>query len=150
LSADAIRQGLSRVDWPGRLQTLTFEDGRELLLDAAHNPAGALALTIHIQRLGDKRPLVFGAMRDKDAEAMLTVLAPHVSALLLTRASNQRAAEPEDLLRLARRLLPSLPVSVHASPAEALDAAWQLNRQILVAGSIFLIGDVMKALGRSW
>src|SRR6185503_1271357 len=64
--ADAIAAGLSEPSWPGRLDTRAMADGRELLLDAAHNPAGAAALASYLGGEDTKPPLVFAAMRDKD------------------------------------------------------------------------------------
>ena len=74
---------------------------------------------------------------------------PEVQALVLTRSSNLRSADPDDLARVARDVNPTIPVSVEPSLADALDAAWRLSPRIAVAGSIFLLGDVMKRLGWS-
>ena len=72
----AVRTGLTQAEWPGRLER--FTRGRiEILLDAAHNPAGARALASHLQEIGWSRvTLLFGAMRDKDVRHMLEALAP--------------------------------------------------------------------------
>ena len=145
---DAIAGALANVRWPGRLERVVLADGREALLDAAHNVAGAAALAHHLQRLGGRRPLVFSAMRDKDAAGMLAVLAPSVSKLIVTRASNPRAAEPSALASLAARIAPALPIEVEDSPASALTRAWSASPRIVVAGSIFLLADAMKQLGR--
>ena len=65
--AHAIAAGLADPQWPGRLDRRRLADGRELLLDAAHNPAGAASLASYLtDEGGDPRPLVFAAMRDKD------------------------------------------------------------------------------------
>ena len=140
---------LNSVTWPGRLETVRLPDGREVLLDAAHNDAGADALARHLATLEAPRPLVFAAMRDKDVTAMLRRLAPRASKLIVTRASNPRSAEPSDLEAAARRVAPMLPVEIAASPAEALAQAWSTAPRIVVAGSIFLLADIMKELGRS-
>ncbi len=71
VSRDAIAEGLRHPDWPGRLDERRLPDGRELLLDAAHNPAGAAALASYLRESATKRPLVFAAMRDKDVTGML-------------------------------------------------------------------------------
>jgi dihydrofolate synthase / folylpolyglutamate synthase len=146
--ADSIREGLARVTWPGRLDHRTLAGGRELILDAAHNPAGAAALASYLRRIGGRPPvLVFGAMRDKDVHGMLSTLLPTVSRMIVTRASNSRSADPEALAAEARAIAPSLGVEVVASPAEALAAAWSASSRVLVAGSIFLLGDVFKEIG---
>jgi dihydrofolate synthase/folylpolyglutamate synthase len=123
-------------------------DGREALLDAAHNPDGATALAAYLaSKFTMKSPLVFGAMRDKDAANMLRALAPVVSNVILTRASNARSADPEELAAMARRIAPDLAIAVHPALGDALAAAWQQSPRIVVAGSIFLLGDVMSGFG---
>jgi dihydrofolate synthase / folylpolyglutamate synthase len=93
-----------------------------------------------------KPPLVFAAMRDKAIDGMLGELATTVSALVLTRASNPRSADPADLADRARAIAPGLRVEVEPSSARALTAAWRIAPRIVVAGSIFLIGDVLKEI----
>jgi dihydrofolate synthase/folylpolyglutamate synthase len=147
----AVADALAHVKWPGRLEQRRLSDGREVWLDAAHNPAGATALAAFLaSNFKNRPPLVFAAMRDKDASDMLRALAPHVGALIVTKASNPRSAEPAELADLARRIQPGLSIAVQPSPAEALAAAWRLSRTIVVAGSIFLLGDVLRELGGSW
>jgi dihydrofolate synthase/folylpolyglutamate synthase len=146
----AIVDGLEHVTWPGRLDVRHFPNGREMILDAAHNPAGAAALASYLATLaGERRPLVFAAMRDKDTDGMLRALIPHIGALVLTRASTARAAEPDALAARARTLAPSLPIVIQPSPHGALDAAWGLSPRIVVAGSIFLLGDVLRDFDRT-
>jgi len=149
VSPDAVARGLATVDWPGRLERVNLGDGRSLLLDAAHNPAGARALAAFLARQSGRWPLVFGAMRDKDTRGILSALAPQVSAIVLTRAANPRSADPQALADVAAAVAPELPVNVVNLPGAALAAAWLLGPQIVVAGSIFLLGDVMKELGPS-
>jgi len=145
----AIVEGLARVSWPGRLEVRRFSGGREMLLDAAHNPAGAAALASYLEEQAGERPaLVFSAMRDKNVDAVLRALLPAVAALVVTRASNPRAADPSTLAERARAIEPALPVVIAPSPRGALEAAWRLSPRIVVAGSIFLLGDVMREMGQ--
>ena len=146
---DHIIEALGSVQWPGRLERIRLPGGREALLDAAHNAAGAEALAAYLATLGEPRPLVFAAMHDKDAASMLRAIGPRASRIVITRASNPRATEPSELAALAQRLLPAVVVEVAASPADALERAWSASPRIVVAGSIFLLADVMKELGRS-
>jgi dihydrofolate synthase / folylpolyglutamate synthase len=141
----AVADGLANPEWPGRLDLRRLSGNRELLLDAAHNPAGAAALASYLQAECGPRPaLVFAAMRDKDAAAMLAAVLPAVSCAVFTRASNPRSADPEALAALARTLAPSLPVSAEPSIAGALATAWRSSPRVVVAGSIFLLGDVIR------
>jgi dihydrofolate synthase/folylpolyglutamate synthase len=148
VSAASIVDGLARVSWPGRLERRTLSGGRELILDAAHNPAGAAALASYLTSLGGTPPaLVFAAMRDKDARGMLRVLLPAVGRIIVTRATNPRSADPDALAADARAIAPSLAVQVVPSPAEAIATAWTMSSRVVVAGSIFLLGDIMKEIG---
>jgi dihydrofolate synthase / folylpolyglutamate synthase len=148
--AGAIAEGLATVTWPGRLDHRRLSDGREMLLDAAHNPAGAAMLAEYIaDTFDEKPPLVFAAMRDKDAARMFELLLPSVGALIVTRASTTRSADPVTLAHHATAVAPGLRVLVEPARADALAAAWKMSPRIVVAGSIFLLGDVLKETGGS-
>jgi dihydrofolate synthase/folylpolyglutamate synthase len=148
VAAGAIVDGLAQVSWPGRLERRTLSGGRELILDAAHNPAGAAALASYLTSLGGAPPtLVFAAMRDKDALGMLDVLLPSIGRMIVTRATNTRSADPDALASTARAIAPALAVQVVPSPAEALATAFTMSSRVVVAGSIFLLGDIMKEIG---
>jgi dihydrofolate synthase/folylpolyglutamate synthase len=149
VSSAAIEHGLAYPDWPGRIDLRRLADGREALLDAAHNPAGAAALAsyLHGWHGGQRRlPLVFAAMRDKDLAGMFAALLPEVASVIVTRATTPRAAAPDELAAIVRGIDPGKPVIVASTPQEALDEAWRVSRRIVVAGSIFLLGDVMKLI----
>jgi dihydrofolate synthase/folylpolyglutamate synthase len=145
VSAGAIGEGLASVTWPGRMDHRRLSNGCEMLLDAAHNPAGAAMLAAYIaDTFDEKPPLVFAAMRDKDARRMFEALLPSVSAVIVTRARNLRSADPDALAREAAAVAPDIPLIVEPVTGEALAAAWRRSSRIVVAGSIFLLGDVMK------
>ncbi|PYR15090.1 MAG: bifunctional folylpolyglutamate synthase/dihydrofolate synthase [Acidobacteria bacterium] len=145
--SDAVARGLADPEWPGRLDQRRLPDGRELLLDAAHNPAGAAALASYLTAESQRRPLVFAAMRDKDIDGMFRILLPAIGAAVMTRASNPRSADPGMLADSARTIAPALPIAIEPSSTDALAAAWRMSPRIVVAGSIFLLGDVMRQLG---
>jgi dihydrofolate synthase/folylpolyglutamate synthase len=148
----AITKGLAHPEWPGRLDLRQLENGRTALLDAAHNPAGAAALASYLKSTAVEdprvaaRPLVFAAMRDKEVEAMLRALLPEIGPIVLTRASTARSAPPDELAAIVRSIAPEHLVSVEVSPANALAAAWRIGPHIVVAGSIFLLGDVLELI----
>ncbi|HSE92918.1 MAG TPA: folylpolyglutamate synthase/dihydrofolate synthase family protein [Methylomirabilota bacterium] len=143
----AVRAGLARARWPGRFQVVRGTP--TLVLDAAHNPAGARALADSLRAYFPDRPLtlVLGVSRDKDAAAMLAALAPLARRLILTRAATARAAEPETL----RALLPAGGAGAEAvsSVAEALDLATRSAETpvVCVAGSLFVVGEALTHLG---
>ena len=143
----ALNAALTQAAWPGRLDLRTLADGRQLLMDAAHNPAGAAALASYLRDAGLRPPLIFAAMHDKDAEGMFRALLPAVDTVIVTRAHNRRAADPAALAAVVRAVDPSKTIGIEESLASALDRAWHEAPLVLVAGSIFLLGDVMQHLG---
>jgi len=146
IGRQAIVDGLANVSWPGRLDHRRLPSGREIVFDAAHNPAGARALASYLRALGRTKPtLVFGVLRDKDVEGMLEALLPEVGRVIVTRPSNTRAAPAEELASRIRELAPALDVEVIVSPREAVERATTDSPFVVVAGSIFLLGDIMQA-----
>jgi dihydrofolate synthase/folylpolyglutamate synthase len=147
VEAAAIAEGLRRPGWPGRLDWRRLPDGREVLLDAAHNPAGASALASYLeQEMPARPPLVFAVMRDKNVDEMLRILAPVIGCVVTTQASTARAQDAASLAERVRRVAPDLPVVAASSVADALAAAWRASPRIVVAGSIFLLGDVLREI----
>jgi dihydrofolate synthase/folylpolyglutamate synthase len=145
----AIRTGLTDVDWPGRLEEFGFR-GAQVLIDAAHNPAGARALCTFLRDNGwTDCGLVFGAMRDKDAGAMLRELAPVCGALVCTTAPTPRARTAGELAAIAENAAPGLFAEAVPDPLAALTRACVLRRRVVVAGSIFLIGPLRAILRTS-
>jgi len=148
IGPEAIRAGLARARWPGRFEVLRHGD-RQLVLDGAHNPAGAVALAASLDEwFGDTAmTLIFGALRDKDVAGMLAPLAARARRVILTASSSPRAAAPDEL----RAHVPAGPATVEAvaTPAEALARAERAPRTpiICVAGSLSLVGDVLRLGG---
>ena len=149
VSAAALQAALTDVEWPGRLEAFAF-GGAQVILDAAHNPAGARALADYLRESGwSPCGIVFGAMRDKDAAAMLEALAPVCDALVCATAPSERAAPAAELAAIARRVDPRLTVEAVDDPAAALTRACALRPRVAVAGSIFLIGPLRGILRAS-
>jgi dihydrofolate synthase/folylpolyglutamate synthase len=144
---EAIRTGLTGVCWPGRLELIRYEDA-EVLLDAAHNPAGARALAAHLREIGwTGAALVFGVMTDKNALAMLAELAAVCGPVFCTTPETPRAMPAEDVARAAQSLAGRpWSVSTVPVPADALAAAARACSKVVVAGSIFLIGPLRGIL----
>ena len=85
-------------------------------------------------------------MRDKDLAGMFAALLPEVASVVVTRASTPRAAAPDELAAIVRAIDPEKPLVIASTPQGALDEAWRASRRIVVAGSIFLLGDVIKLI----
>ena len=141
----ACREGLARARWPGRFEVLRARD-RIVVLDGAHNPAGAAALAASLTEWFGTMPLtlVFGALRDKDAPGMLAALAPRARRLIFTASSSPRAARPE-ALRDAAPAGAAVELAESAPEALALAAREPRTPILCVAGSLSLLGDVLRA-----
>ncbi len=144
VSAEAVATGLSDVRWRGRLERVQVSGGHEIVLDAAHNPAGAAALASYLREIWPSGvPIVFGVMADKDMDKMLVELAPAASSFIITQVAMPRAAKAETIAAAAERLLPGR-VRVVDDPPRALDAALATAAPAAcVAGSIFLLGALL-------
>jgi len=136
--------------WPGRFQVLRRAHGF-LVLDGAHNPAGARALAVSLRDVfGPTRvTFVLGILTDKDARGILEALAPLAERFILVAPPTPRATAPAALRALVPATVPS--VEIAGSPADALGRAGRLATTpvICVAGSVFLIGEVLRELAGS-
>lgn len=145
-AADAA--GLRRAVWPARFERV----GRRpiVILDGAHNDGSAAALARTLRGEPGPRPVfVIGINRDKDARAVLRPLAPLAAAIVATRSASPRAAEPQAVARLARRL-----TRREVDEAPDIAAALRLARSlagatgiVCVTGSLALAGEARTALG---
>ncbi len=145
ISAQALAEGLATVRWPGRLEWLEGRPG--LLLDGAHNPAGARALWAYLQESleGAEWALLFAAMRDKAIAEMADLLFPPARAVVLTRPQQRRAATPEAIAAVAGHLNPC--VVQQENVAQALRAARALagpDGAVVVTGSLYLVGEIRQ------
>jgi dihydrofolate synthase/folylpolyglutamate synthase len=153
----AIEAGIRNTQWPGRLELITFPSGPRLLLDVAHNPAGAWTLRAAIAHLPDSQPrtLLFSCLRDKSLKEMAQILFPLFDSspdgspprpndhIVFAPIDNPRAAKTEDLLAAAH----ALDIPAHAAPnlAAALAEARAItpsNGLIIATGSVYLIGEI--------
>ncbi|MEK6191158.1 MAG: Mur ligase family protein [Chloroflexota bacterium] len=155
VSEEALRAGLAAARWPGRLELFgAAAGGRDVLLDGAHNPAGARALTRALGELGVRRfPLVFGAMRGKRVAAVLRALAPLEPRPVFTAVADPHALPPDRLLRTWRRVAPHLrgaeAGTTAPTPDQALLRAAALGPSagpVVVAGSLYLVGAIRATL----
>jgi len=144
LPSAAIARGLQNVRWPGRLEVVREEP--LVLLDGAHNPAGARALAVVLgdikRRRGGRLSLVMGIMRDKKIPAIFQALLPIADELTLTRPDLARAASLSELSEGVSRF-PG-PMFLQERIPEALEGA--LSRLyapdiLCVCGSLYTVGE---------
>jgi dihydrofolate synthase/folylpolyglutamate synthase len=150
LDRPAVEAAAAETRVPGRLEVVAE---RPLTLhDGAHNPAGAAALAAALPEvIADRRPLVLviSVLEDKAAADMLVPLLPLADHLVFTRCANPRALSPATLESLAQQL-DGPDAEIVAEPLAAIDRARELagaGGAVLATGSIYLIADLVRALG---
>ena len=147
VSVADIEVALTQVEWPARLEWIRVGADQQVLLDAAHNPAGAAALAAYIRDAGlGPVPMVIAIMRDKDVGGMLRELMPVASRIVATRAASARSLSAEDLCRAVREHDKSMPCEACANADEAVARALSHSNRVVVAGSIFLVGPIRARL----
>ncbi|CAN5825836.1 folylpolyglutamate synthase/dihydrofolate synthase family protein [soil metagenome] len=162
LTEEASRAGAAEVAWPGRLEPLSAR-GRRWLLDGAHNPAAAHALAAAVRVLAPDGAdvLVVGVNADKDVDGILDPLVAVAKRVVVTHAvTSARALEPTEIARRLAGIAPALTVDVRSDAESAVRRAEGVTRDgdlVLVAGSLFLVGEVRTLLrgarpesGRRW
>lgn len=140
LDYDAVRHGLSSVVWPGRFEVVTRGD-RKIVLDGAHNVESAAALVAAWrERFGARRcSLVFSAVEEKEVAAIAGELLQVAERVHVCPVDTPRAVGVDGL----KSVLPGeLAVEGHADAVTAVEAALGDGLPVLVAGSLFLIGEV--------
>jgi len=144
---DSIHRGLERVNWPGRMEVI--RERPWVVLDGAHNPAGAQALREALPRnlSYDRCYFLLGIMKDKEVEKIVSILTPLSHETVLCKPRQDRAAPPERLLSAVEaaggkgRVIPDV--------AQGLDALLSVagsNDLICVAGSFYTIGEARSHL----
>jgi dihydrofolate synthase / folylpolyglutamate synthase len=145
-----IAQGVHNTRWPARFDILPAEAGfPEVVLDVAHNPAGAWALRSALSAFYEDRPLtiVFGAMRDKAIAEIATILFPLAETVVATRADNPRAASPREIAELGAGS--ETLILEEDNVASALEKARVLAGHggvIVITGSIYVVGKALELL----
>ncbi len=134
--------GIAATHWPGRLEVVA--PNPDILLDGAHNPAGARALARYLERFFPDRRIwmIFGAMRDKAVEEVAGILFPAASELIFPALDSSRALRPEALVEFAGRgqtaadIAAALDVLKHRAEQEDLS-----DDIVVITGSLVLVGE---------
>lgn len=147
LNADVVADGLGNATSPGRLQLLGTAP--TVFVDAAHNPHGARALVAALKESFDidEWGAVVGILEGKDAEGIMSTLAPAVARVFATAPDSDRATDPDAIADVAEAA--DLPVTVHPTLEDAADAAraWAAEsdrRAVVIAGSVVLAGEALR------
>ncbi|WP_435768869.1 bifunctional tetrahydrofolate synthase/dihydrofolate synthase [Nocardioides sp. SYSU DS0651] len=157
LGDDVVRGAFAEATSPGRLEIVRRSP--TIVLDAAHNPAGAEATAAALEDSFQFDPLVgvVGVMVDKDAEGLLAALEPVLAHVVVTQASTARAMSADDLAVTAREVFGGDRVTVVPRLADAIDQAASRAESatgdslssgaVLVTGSVITVGEARVLLG---
>jgi dihydrofolate synthase/folylpolyglutamate synthase len=144
VSPTAIEGGIRSTRWPGRLELVSRRP--DIILDGAHNPAGARALAHHIRTFYSDREvwLVYGAMRDKAVSEISEILFPVADRVILTAPSVARAVQPEALLEITQ----AARMEVAPNPEAAVEMARMApaGAAVFITGSLYLVGETRALL----
>ncbi|HEY7351260.1 MAG TPA: folylpolyglutamate synthase/dihydrofolate synthase family protein [Terriglobales bacterium] len=153
IAPDSIAQGIRQTHWPGRFHVIPAHDSQpELILDVAHNPAGAWALRSTLSACYEDRRLifVFGAMRDKAIAEIAEILFPLAERVIATQAENPRSATPDEIREAAFRTHAEITAAPDvAASLELARIAAGFDGVIVITGSIYIVGEAMGILGVS-
>jgi dihydrofolate synthase/folylpolyglutamate synthase len=143
----ALRDGLAQVQWPGRMQVVKLPGGRRMLLDGAHNPGGATTLRAALAEHfpGVAPVIILGVLEDKNWHLMCDILAPAAKRVLVVPVSSERTMGADQLAAACRQANPAATVQTCATLAAAFAAA-ATEPFVVVAGSLYLIGEAMEQL----
>jgi dihydrofolate synthase/folylpolyglutamate synthase len=155
LDPEVVRQAFASVTSPGRLEVVRTSP--TVILDAAHNPAGARATAAAVtEAFGFSRLVgVIGTSADKDVRGMLEEFEPLMAEVVVTRNSTHRAMDADELAGLAVEVFGEDRVQVEPRLDDALDAAVSLAEEeheyaaagVLVTGSVITAGEARVLLG---
>lgn len=153
IAAEQIAEGIRLTRWPGRMERLSTPGRADVLLDVAHNPAGAWALRSalsHLDPLPRSMTAVFGCLDDKPVKDIAQIFFPLFDSVVLSEVDSPRRAS------LATMLAAAEPTGVKVYTADdaegALNQAWAVtgeNGLVVVTGSVYLVGKVRSLLMES-
>ena len=140
----AIEQGIAAARWPGRIEHVA--ESPEIILDGAHNPAGATALAAYLDEFYSHRriTLIFGAMRDKAVAEVAGILFPRAYEVIVTAPQQSRAAAPETVRELVNH--PRASTAPNISVALAQARTTPLDGVVMITGSLYLVGETKAVL----
>jgi dihydrofolate synthase/folylpolyglutamate synthase len=168
VTLEGIRSGLATVNWPGRLQLIQRPTGQKILLDGAHNVAGAKVLREALRSgapspdsaclkdepsraeavLGVPITLILGILQDKDWQHICETLAPLAARIFTVPVASERTANADDLAKACHASNPSAEILACANLAGALNKSADEDF-VIITGSLYLVGEALELLGLS-
>ena len=147
ISQKAIRDGLEKVKWTGRLEIV--RNNPTIILDGAHNPNGAKIMHQALEEIFSYRylTLVLAIFADKDYKKMIEVLAPGADLIIATKAENPRAASPQAISKEAAKYINENKIIAIENIPQAINYALSNSKEdalICITGSLYTVGEAKK------
>ena len=148
--ANNLRDGLANVNWPGRLQLIQKPNGQKILLDGAHNLAGAETLRAALEKEfnGSRPVIIFGALADKNWPGICRTLAPLAAKVLTVPVASERTASARELAEVFGAANPQIATTAVENLKTALNASKD-EAFIVITGSLYLVGEALELCGLS-
>ena len=142
LSESQITEGIAATTWPGRLERVATNP--DIILDGAHNPAGARALADYVRQFFRNEPIriVFGAMRDKAVDEVISTLFPLAAEVMVTTPDQPRALYAESIVEVSDH--PNMVIA--PTVADAIRMIREKPMTTFITGSLFLVGEARRLL----
>ena len=138
---NAIATGISKNFVPGRIEVI--KQTPEIILDSSHNVESILALKQYLEQQNKRgMTLVFGVLRDKNFRQMIQMLLPFTDRIILTEPISNRAYPAEKL----KKYFVNKQTMIIKSLSDALESARQINREILITGSFYMVGEIRNLI----
>lgn len=143
-----IERALEETSWPGRLETV--QSSPRVIVDGAHNAAGADALASFVRNLvpRERAVLILGVLADKDVGGIVRPLAPLFREIVCVRPPSERAASPKDLSAAARSS--GARVRIEEELDDAIGGALKgLAKEdtLVISGSLTMVGGAKRYFG---
>ena len=150
VTGEQIRIGLAKMNWSGRLQLVAKPGSGKILLDGAHNEAGARALREALKTIfcESERTLILGVLQDKDWQQICEILAPLAAKIFAVPVASERTADALALADACHAANPRAEIIRCRSLAEALEKT-AADEFVVVTGSLYLVGEALELLGLS-
>jgi len=145
VSENDIVEGIRHVQWPGRLHVIQTDP--TILLDGAHNPAGASVLARYLQEVDPdhlgKHFMIVGILQEKKIGEILSHIAVWADAIVLTRPDIGRAADPCDLLALLERPISATVQETVSQAISYVMARIRPQDTLVITGSLYTVGEAL-------
>jgi len=147
ISEKAIRDGLEKVKWTGRLEII--QSNPTLILDGAHNPSGVKVVRDALKEIFSyhRLILVLAIFADKDYKKMIQILTPNVDLIIATKAKNPRAASPQTIAKEAAQYIDENKIIVTENIPQAINCALSNSKEddlICITGSLYTVGEAKR------